>query len=1145
VIHAILASIKGLSAVTLLFPAFAGVIGAAGIERVAVSDHAITVFPPPNSTVTAKVVAIEPYDTYQSSRGWGLGPTSNGANLDFDRDEAASITFTAAPGHFDPQMENPTDPVDAAIVQHLTIRAKVLNHTAAIPATVFVFGNSGFSSGNFELVADGDWHLARFDLSTISGQAAWEGLKTLRIDFPNDAEITDYQNAEVLIDWIAVTRTADFTNPLTAGRGDKFWDLGYQPPVGTVNGATPLSVARMRGPEDLYYQKFIMVEGFTPVGSYQWVSDFSGLSYKTTTDHGFKPAGDGAGTGNIEAGIYKMGFTNSSGLFDPQLVNSNSEIDGNQCGHIHVRARFTGFNGNQQTVKATVFSTGSGVSFASTTIDPTADWQILHFPMLDHPAWGGQENLRLDLPDDLASVDGFAGATLEVDWIAATKTPVYDGTRPLDGYEIKYDFEIDRLRTPTIKAKGRQGIDAFVPGDFAILEPDVGKLNFTINELLDSSQNPRVRWEIDGIAFGINPGPFDLIHDQITQLGNQGINTYMVLLNAASPAQVNDPSWPLINRRSSAQSPNSLYAFNVGDAYGLRYTRALFEYVAHRMAQPGVTPFDHWIHGNEVDAHWFWHNLGEISPAEFKDYFSVEFRQAALVLAKYHPDFRLLLSHTHHWTDQASPGNPNRSLPSKELIDDLNATWAEQGNFYWEVASHPYPENLFDPVFWEDAGATLDFNTVKVTYKNLEVLSEYFEQPELRFNGRKRPISLTEQGFHTPTITGPGSNPDGLDGQRLQAAAYAYHWHRFKRIPGIKADITHRFADTSLEGGLLLGLLRDEANTAKLAYDVFNAADRPNWRSTFDLYLPQLPFASFEDPLSLPAWTAVHLTFDEPGFNDGFRNLNSVTGLTQTSRGGLEGTVAGIDPQIGNPNFFAYQHGSDRLFIRMKTDTGSRLDIFWGTQTNDSFSPDRNFTTGTLADGQFHTYEIDTISHPQWHETLIRRLRIDPTEAANGTFEIDYIATGRSDDITTDSDGDGVPDADERRWNRNPYLAENPTANADGDAYTDLEEMIMGTDPDDNTDFLQLQWIDGTEVSTSFNARPNRTYTLLKSADLGDAGIWEEIDSISPLVPGMASLRDTTGLDPRMFYRIRVQVNSQDSSSTPPAVFIYKTTTTD
>ncbi|MEX1049523.1 MAG: DUF5722 domain-containing protein [Akkermansiaceae bacterium] len=1121
----------------LILPASAGLLGAAGIERVAVSDHAITVFPSPESTVTAKVVAIEPYDTYQSSRGWGLGKTSNGANLALDRDEAAVLTFTATPGPFDPQMENSTDPVDADSVQHLTIRAKVLNHTATIPATVFVFGNGGYSSGNLELVADGEWHLARFDLSSISGQAEWEGLKTLRIDFPNDTNITGYENTEILIDWIAVTRTANFENPLTVGRADKFWDLGYQPPVGTVNGATSLSIPRLSGLKDLYYQKFLMVEGFTPVGSYQWVSDFSGLSYKTTTNHGFKPAGNGADSGNIEAGIYKMGFTSSPGLFDPQLVNSNSEIDGNQCSHIHVRARFTGYTGNQQTVKATAFSTGSGLSFASTTIDPTGDWQILHFPMNSHPAWGGQENLRLDLPDDLANVNGFAEATLEVDWMAATKTPDYDGIRPLDGYEIKYDFEIDRLQTPIIQAKGRQGIDAFVPGDFAILEPDVGKLNFTINQLLDSSPNPRVHWEVDGIPFGLNPGPFDSIHHQVTELGKQGINTYMVLLNAANPTQVNDTSWPLINRRSSAQSPNSLYAFNVGDAYGMRYTRALFDYVAHRMAQPGVTPFDHWIYGNEVDAHWFWHNLGEISPTEFKDYFAIEFRQAALVLAQYHPKFRLLLSHTHHWTDQASPGNPNRSLPSKVLIDDLNATWTEQGNFYWEVASHPYPENLFDPVFWEDVGATLDFNTVKVTYKNLEVLSEYFEQPKLRFNNRKRPISLTEQGFHTPTITGPGTNLDGLDGQRLQAAAYAYHWHRFKRIPGIKADITHRFSDTSLEGGLLLGLLRDEANIAKLAYDVFNAADRPDWRPTFDLYLPQLPFASFDDSLSLPAWTTLRLTFEEPGFNEGIRNLNNVTGITQTTGGSLAGIVAGSDPQIGNPNFFAYQHGSDRLFIRMKTDTGSRLDIFWGTQANNSFAPDRSFTTVTLPDSRFHTYEINTLSHPQWDETLIRRLRIDPTEAANGTFEIDYISTGRSDDFTTDSDGDGVPDADERLWNRNPYVSENRAANADGDAYTDLEEMVMGTDPDDNSEFLQFQRIDGTEVSASFNARPNRTYTLLKSADLGDAEVWEEIDSISSLVPGMASLRDTTGLEPRMFYRIRVQMNLPDSYLTPLAIY--------
>ena len=87
------------------------------------------------------------------------------------------------------------------------------------------------------------------------------------------------------------------------------------------------------------------------------------------------------------------------------------------------------------------------------------------------------------------------------------------------------------------------------------------------------------------------------------------------------------------------------------------------------------------------------------------------------MLAKYHPEFRVLLSHTHHWLSQA--GDASQSMPSKNLIDGLNTKWKAEGNFAWDLASHPYPQNLFVPSFWNDTQATYDFNTTKITYQEL------------------------------------------------------------------------------------------------------------------------------------------------------------------------------------------------------------------------------------------------------------------------------------------------------------------------------------------------------------------------------------------------------------------------------------------
>ena len=430
------------------------------------------------------------------------------------------------------------------------------------------------------------------------------------------------------------------------------------------------------------------------------------------------------------------------------------------------------------------------------------------------------------------------------------------------------------------------------------------------------------------------------------------------------------------------------------------------------MVQPGVTPVDNWIYGNEVDAHWFWHNLGNINESDFRDYFSIEFRQAALVLAKYHPEFRVLLSHTHHWLSQAGPAD--KSMPSKSLIDGLNTIWKSGGNFAWDLASHPYPQSLFVPSFWNDSQATDDFNTTKITYKNYEVLPEYFQRDELLFQGEQRDISLTEQGFHT---TNSGSN------QNLQAAAYAYHWHRFKRIPGFKADILHRFADHPNEGGLLLGIV-DLNNNPKESYRALAAAGTPGWRTTFDSYLPLLPFSSWDDTASLPAWTSLDLPFDEPGFTMGWKSLRNIGGLATTPAGNLAGTVSGSDPNIGNDNFFALERGSERILIRMKTNTGSRVDFFWGTQTSNSFVESRKFTASTVPDNNFHIYDIDTLDHPEWNDRIIRSIRLDPTNLSTGSFELDYILTGKRGDFDqdgisdigegitnlTDTDADGIPD---------------------------------------------------------------------------------------------------------------------------------------
>ena len=158
------------------------------------------------------------------------------------------------------------------------------------------------------------------------------------------------------------------------------------------------------------------------------------------------------------------------------------------------------------------------------------------------------------------------------------------------------------------------------------------------------------------------------------------------------------------------------------------------------------------------------------------------------------------------------------------------------------MAYHPYPENLFEPRFWNDTTALETDDTPRITFKNLDVLTRYLQRDELLFNGQPRRVILSEQGFHTP---------DGPDGETIQAAAYCAAYKRVEQLDGVDAFILHRHVDNAHEGGLRLGLRSLEAGNGKahrkkLIYECFRAADTPQWEQAFEFALPITGRTSWE-----------------------------------------------------------------------------------------------------------------------------------------------------------------------------------------------------------------------------------------------------------------------------------------------------------
>jgi hypothetical protein len=117
-------------------------------------------------------------------------------------------------------------------------------------------------------------------------------------------------------------------------------------------------------------------------------------------------------------------------------------------------------------------------------------------------------------------------------------------------------------------------------------------------------------------------------------------------------------------------------------------------------------------------------------------------------------------------------------------------------------------------------------------------------QKDFLFENQPRHVILSEQGFHTP---------DGKDGEEVQAAAYCYAWVKIKRTEGIDAFILHRHVDHAKEGGLKLGLWSNKSGAIctpdkkKRIYEVFKAADTPEWEKAFSFALPIIGIKSWDE----------------------------------------------------------------------------------------------------------------------------------------------------------------------------------------------------------------------------------------------------------------------------------------------------------
>jgi len=281
-------------------------------------------------------------------------------------------------------------------------------------------------------------------------------------------------------------------------------------------------------------------------------------------------------------------------------------------------------------------------------------------------------------------------------------------------------------------------------------------------------------------------------------------------------------------------APAGIYAMpNVVEESGWSIYAAGLDFLAQRYMRPDrkYGRITHWILHNEVDAGWIWTNAGDKPLYTYLDLYYRSMRTAQSVIRRYGDAGDVLISLTHYWTI----AHNSKCYKPKDMVDLLAKRSSQEGDFDWGLAYHPYPENLRDPRTWLDKSATFDFQTKRITPKNLEVLDAYMRQETMLYDGKVRTIVLSEQGSNSPK--------HDEESYRDQAAGLVYTWLKFRDLDSIESYVHHRWMDHPQEGGLNLGFRRDSKSTdpeegKKPAWEIWRKLGTPQEGEAFEFTKP-------------------------------------------------------------------------------------------------------------------------------------------------------------------------------------------------------------------------------------------------------------------------------------------------------------------
>ena len=316
-----------------------------------------------------------------------------------------------------------------------------------------------------------------------------------------------------------------------------------------------------------------------------------------------------------------------------------------------------------------------------------------------------------------------------------------------------------------------------------------------------------ISYTYEGKKYSFNKKLMEEYDETVSRMSEKGMLVTAVILNGWNPSTP-QLIYPGVKQNSQA----FYYGFNASTEQGYEDIRAIASFLASRYdgTNPNQGKISNWIIGNEINNNGNWNYMGKMEIQPYVREYERAFRVFYTAIKSTNKNDRLYFSLDYDWNFKDAN---QLKYSGKGVVDVFNAYIKEGGQIDWGLAYHPYSIPLTEPEFWDDDQTGLiknDPSSPVINFKNLDVLTDYFKQDNLRTaSGDVRHIILSEQGFTARSAT------RGTIDTNLQAAAFAYAYYIADSNPYIDAFIMSRQVDAVSEANqsLMFGLWACDMNS--------------------------------------------------------------------------------------------------------------------------------------------------------------------------------------------------------------------------------------------------------------------------------------------------------------------------------------------